>query len=247
MQEWIILLTGLAVGLIIGLTSFGGPLLIPSMALFAGVPVHHALSAAMASYVASGCAAAWVFSRKAAIDWQASKWLAFGAMPGALLGALSVSLVSASVLEILIGAVSLVAGARILLRAGGDGGHLQAPSYGLLLGVGTAVGFGSALTGTGGPLLLAPILSALGLPILTVIGLSQAIQIPIAFLATAGNALAGNVDVHVSVVLACGMLLGAIAGARIAQRIRTRVLSRVVAALMVAFGLFFVARALTAL
>lgn len=37
----------------------------------------------MVSYVASGCAAAWVFSRKAAIDWQTSMWLAFGAMPGA--------------------------------------------------------------------------------------------------------------------------------------------------------------------
>ena len=53
-----------------------------------------------------------------------------------------------------------------------------------LLVIGAITGFGSALTGTGGPVVLVPILVWCEMPILAAVGLSQAIQMPIALLAT---------------------------------------------------------------
>jgi len=46
-----------------------------------------------------------------------------------------------------------------------------------LTGVGFVVGVGSALTGTGGPTLLLPLLVWLRVPMLTAVGLAQAIQL----------------------------------------------------------------------
>ena len=48
------------------------------------------------------------------------------------------------------------------------------------------------LSGTGGPLVLVPILTFLSMPLLAVIGLSQAIQIPIAVFATIESMVRNN-------------------------------------------------------
>ena len=51
------------------------------------------------------------------------------------------------------------------------------------------VRFGSSLSGTGGPLLLIPSLLLLNFPVMVAVGLSMAIQIPIAPFATLGHVL----------------------------------------------------------
>ena len=57
--------------------------------------------------------------------------------------------------------------------------------YAILTGL--TCGIGSALTGTGGPLLLMPILVFTEIPTLHALGLAQVMQIPIATMATASN------------------------------------------------------------
>merc|ERR1711879_171042 len=52
---------------------------------------------------------------------------------------------------------------------------------------GMAVGFGSSITGTSGPVLLLPVLMLVRWPILPALGHAQAIQVPIATLATLGH------------------------------------------------------------
>ena len=64
----------------------------------------------------------------------------------------------------------------------------------LLLQIGAVVGFGSALTGTGGPVLLVPILVFMRAPSLTAIGVSQVVQIPVVIFSTFGYVLFGQVD-----------------------------------------------------
>ena len=68
--------------------------------------------------------------------------------------------------------------------------------------IGFITGFGSAITGTGGPLILVPLIIFLGLPVLTAIGLSQAIQLPIAAFASAGNWMSGNLNFELALVIA---------------------------------------------
>jgi uncharacterized protein len=108
--------------------------------------------------------------------------------------------------------------------------------------LGASVGFGSAMTGTGGPLLLVPLLVWLRVPILATIGLSQAIQLPIAALATAGNLMAGQLDLMLGLTLGAALTVGSLAGARLAHVVSTVVLTRFVGVLMLAVGVMIIVR-----
>ena len=111
-----------------------------------------------------------------------------------------------------------------------------------LVGIGTITGVGSALSGTGGPLVLVPVLVWLKVPVLTAVGLSQAIQLPIAALATTGNFIYGSVNMTVGVTLALALMIGAAIGARIAHSVSRNMLKNIVAWVLVLVGLFMVIR-----
>ena len=111
-----------------------------------------------------------------------------------------------------------------------------------LVVIGMITGVGSALSGTGGPLVLVPILVWLKVPVLTAVGLSQAVQLPIASLATAGNLLYGSVNIIISIILAVSLMVGAAIGARIAHTISREMLKNIVAWVLVIVGFFMVIR-----
>jgi uncharacterized membrane protein YfcA len=97
-------------------------------------------------------------------------------------------------------------------------------------------GFISALSGTGGPLVLVPILIWLDFQVLTAVGLSQVIQLPIALLATAGNLLYDSLDVALGGFLAIGLAVGVWAGAQIAHAMPRTALRRMVSVVLVVVG-----------
>lgn len=63
-----------------------------------------------------------------------------------------------------------------------------------LVAVGAFVGFGSALTGTGGPVLLVPVLLTLGVAPLRAVTVSQAVQLPVVVAGSVGYLQTGLVD-----------------------------------------------------
>ena len=241
MTVWGILTIALVAGALIGCVGIGGVLLVPALVYLADVPIHSAIAAAMFSYLFSGAAATWIFARKGAIDWVSSAWLAVGAVPTAFAGAFSAAFVNPRLLEFLIAAFVVLAGARALQRSGGARSTTSLSPVALTV-VGALVGFGSAMTGTGGPLLLVPLLVWLRVPILTTVGLSQAIQLPIAALATAGNVMTGQLDLRLGALLSVALLLGSVAGARLAHVVSTLFLTRLVALLMLAIGVLIMLR-----
>jgi len=104
---------------------------------------------------------------------------------------------------------------------------------------------GSALTGTGGPVLLLPILMFANVPALAAIGVSQAIQLPIAIFATAGFLLFGSIDIELGVQLGLIMAVGVIIGAQIAHKVSASQLRKLVAIALVVVGLLMIVRTLT--
>lgn len=241
MVEAIVVAATLAIGVLIGCVGIGGVLLVPALAYIGGVPIHTAIAAAMFGYLFSGTAATIIYARKGSIDWSASVWLWAGAMPAAFAGALAVAYVGARFLEALIALLVLFAGIRAF-RARRDTKATRNLSNPELTGLGAFVGFGSAMTGTGGPLILVPLLVWLRQPILTTIGLSQAIQLPIAALATVGNVLSGTLDLALGALLSGALLAGSAAGAWLAHAVPTIFLTRFVGILMLFVGAFIVAR-----
>ena len=241
MGVWGIAAAALVVGVLIGSVGIGGVLLVPTLTYLGGVPIHDAIAAAMFSYLFAGAAATWIYARKGSIDWESSLWLAIGAMPAALAGAFAAPYVGATLLGLLVAAMVVFAGIRAL-RPSRGGERRSALGKSALVGLGGFVGFGSALTGTGGPFLLVPLLLWLEVPILTTIGLSQAIQVPIAALATAGNIAFGELNVRLGAALAVALLVGTIIGARAAHKVSSLVLTRLVGVLMLAAGTLVILR-----
>ncbi len=133
--------------------------------------------------------------------------------------------------------LTIASGIQALVGEPRSTGHEGRPlTPALLIGLGGVTGFASALTGTGGPLVLIPLLLWLDTSVLTSIGLAQAIQIPIALLATLTNAWTGTLDVSLGLMLGAGLVFGTWAGARLAHSVPRATLKTVVAWLLVAVG-----------
>lgn len=233
---------GLLVGVFIGCVGIGGVLLVPGLVYLVGMDVQVAIATCMLSYLFSGAVGGMEYARRGSIQWSMALWLCLGAMPGAYLGAAAVSVMSPRWLEVIIAVLVSFSGVYALVRATpAEAGGSQPGAAGLGI-VGIVTGFGSALSGTGGPLVLIPILVWMKLPLLTAVGLSQVIQVPIAALATVGNYQHGEIDVGASLAIAVLLVVGVLAGARLAHRLPGGLLKRIVACVLIAVGVSMVIR-----
>ena len=230
------------VGILIGGIGIGGVLLVPMLTFVFGMSVHEAIGAAMFSYIFSGVVGATLYARQRSINWTMALWLFAGATPAAFAGAFLSSVISSQGLELIIAVLIIFAGANAILTRGEvrqDDRILSRPA---LVGIGVVTGIGSALSGTGGPLVLVPVLVWLKVPALTAVGLSQAVQLPIASLATTGNFLYGSVNMTIGLTLAVALMIGAAIGARISHAVSGSTLKNIVAWVLAAVGIFMVIR-----
>ncbi len=100
----------LLVGVFIGCVGIGGVLLVPGLVYLVGMEVQVAIATCMLSYLFSGAVGAVEYARRGSIQWSMALWLCVGAMPGAYLGAATVSVLSARWLEAIIAALVLFSG-----------------------------------------------------------------------------------------------------------------------------------------
>jgi uncharacterized membrane protein YfcA len=212
------------VGILIGAMGIGGVLLVPTLTYMLGLGIHVAIATAMFTYLFSGAVGALEYARQNSIHWSMALWLCLGGMPGAYLGAVTTWGTSGVILEGVIGLRLLLSGVQALRRPSGTvESEVNLKPMSLTV-IGLVTGFGSSVTGTGGPLVLIPILSWMQVPILTAVGLSQVIQIPIALLATTGNLMFGRIEWLIGIGIATLLVLGVVVGARIAHRVSRVVL-----------------------
>ena len=229
-------------GLLIGTVGIGGILLAPMLVYIAGIDLHLAMATSRLSFLFAGIAGTIAYSRKGTISWNTVGWLSVGVVPAALLGARANVTLQAGVLTVILAALIVASGLNALLRKPLTIKSSFRANRFVLVSIGVAVGFGSALTGTGGPVLLLPILIFINVPALAAIGVSQAIQLPIAIFASAGFFLFGRIDIELGVQLGLIMAIGVIIGAQIAHRVTAKQLRRVLAIVLVAVGLLMIVR-----
>ena len=238
------------VGLLIGAVGIGGVLLVPALTFVSGIGVHEAVPVCTLSFLATGIIGVIVYARHGSIEWSGVSWLCLGAVPGAFLGSISLLAIPALLVMLLIAALMIISGVDALLKAYRKTDSAPAVSglgvmpY-ILIGFGT--GFGSAITGTGGPLILVPTLIFLGLPVLTAIGLAQAIQLPIAAFASTGNWLSGNLNLELVAWIAPILVVGAFCGAVVVHRLPTEPIRKLIAYLLIIVGVGLAAQQLLAL
>lgn len=225
---------GLTAGIMIGCIGIGGVVLVPALTYLGGIPIQTAIAAAMMAYMLSGIWATVVFAREQVEQKALAIWLWAGAMPAALAGAWAANQLHPLFLELVIGLLILFSGFhsfRQRVQVEQQNRQFGGP---MMAALGSATGFASSMTGTGGPLVLVPMLMALRVPVLTAIRLGQSAQFPIALLATFGNFLYGDPDIILGSVLMLGVTVGSMIGTRLSQILPRRVLRRIVSLALIA-------------
>lgn len=232
----------------IGAVGVGGILLIPALVLLGRLDIHQATATALFSFLFTGLLGTWLFQRRGSIDWKMTLPVCAGAVVFSYLGAMVNSMVGARMLTLIIALTIVLAGAYILLPARGDTARLRdgksMPQQLLLLAVGAASGFGSGISGAGGPLFSVPMMLVLGFVPLAAIGTSQVLQIIAAAFGTIGNLRYGSVDFHTAAWITLFELAGVVVGARAAHAVSVAALRRMAAGLCVVVGLFMLVRSL---
>jgi len=228
----------IAVGILIGGVGIGGVLLVPSLKYIGSVPVHIAIPACMVGYIVTGLIGALIYAKHGTINWSLAIKICIGALPGAYLGSFILPYLPSAILELAIGILILASGLDTLIRQKKQTETRLPSSNTESVSIGFITGIGSALTGTGGPLLLIPILLWRKAPILTAIGLSQAVQVPISLTATAGNFMHSAVDFKLGLILGLILGAGAVAGAKLAHYLPIDLIKKFVAILLIGVGVF---------
>lgn len=231
----------MVIGSLIGSVGIGGVLLVPWLTGVVGLGVRGAVAVAMASYVATGIVA--ILQARFSDDWRRlwSYWpLVLATLPGAFLGGLAIAAIPERIALSILALFLVLTGGWALLRdrLAPRNSTAQNPSW----PTGITSGFASALTGTGGPAVLMPILMWRGVPLLAAILLGQIVQLPIAAAATIGNLLAGPFDYWIAALVAVGLTPGVVLGRWAAKRLPVPLLGRIVAALLVATGVLLMVR-----
>jgi uncharacterized membrane protein YfcA len=243
------------VGMFIGAVGVGGVGLPPALAWFAGLDPHTAAGTSSFSFLFTGVAGTLMYARHRAMPWRMAGWLTVGAAlaaaPGALVNGLlpdRVVLLPLAVFVTAAGVYHLVFRGRPLFRGRGreDVARPQAeegarpyrlPSPRVAVLIGAVAGFCSALTGTGGPVFLIPVLLALGIPAVEAVAAGQLIQLPLVTSATAGYAAQGSVDFPLGCLIGVIAAGGVVLGARIALRLKQSHLQRFASVTLIGFGL----------
>ena len=249
-----IVIAGLLVGMVVGITGMGGGALMTPALIFLGVgsasTVVTADLTASAVYKAGGAAVHW---RHGSPNLRLAGWLIVGSVPMAFLGPFLVKHVAGgadldTTLQLAIGFALLLAVATfalrlyVQLRRSTRGGRPESEPVvrpiptvligalgGLLVGI-TSVGSGSVIMIA--LVMLYPTLSAVKL-----VGTDLVQAVPLVAAAAISNIIAHGLDLGITIPLIIGSVPGSMIGARVAPKVPTSWIRRGLIAVLTVSGL----------
>lgn len=218
----------LLVGALIGTVGIGGVLLIPALVAFGGLEAHAASATALATFFFTGVLGTWLFQRHGSIDWRRTAVVCVAAIAFSALGAVAAKQFSAVALLRVIAGLVVFSGCYIFLPKPRQARPARTPAQErwLLVLIGAAAGFGSGLSGAGGPLFSVPLMLLAGFPPLMAVGTSQVLQIFSAAAGTAANLPYGVIDLKIGGLVTLFELAGVLLGVRLAHAASTEQLKR---------------------
>lgn len=247
MQTMSLLLIAVVVGLFIGAVGVGGILLIPALNALTPLSIQASMATALFTFIFTGIVGTVLFQRRGSIDWRLTVPMCAGGVLFGAVGAWANSRLDARPLGLLLAVLIVLAGFYTLFggrtnRAAAFEGRPQL-QFVMLAAIGAVTGFGSGLTGVGGPALSVPIMVLLGFPTLVSIGVSQVIQILAALSGSATYLVRGTVDLQLAASLVLFEIGGVWLGVHLAHRVPARLLRGFVGVLCVVVGSALLVRA----
>lgn len=246
MSMILILLLNLLVGACIGLTGIAGFLLPMFYTGFLGMPAGESLALSFSAFLISGVLGSVTYYRQGNLDLKPAVIFSVGSLPGALAGVWVNLLIPEDVMQMILYIVVLVSGVSILLRKDGKTGgpERQMTVAGtkavLFFLLGVATGAVCAASGAGGPVLVMPLLTLIGFPAHTAVGISLFNSVFIALPAAGGYLWSGAENTEMFLLLIPVLIahgIGVAFGSRNAEKIDPVMLKRIVAAASIAIAL----------
>jgi uncharacterized protein len=233
----IVVLFGLGVGILIGLTGIGGgSLMTPLLIVVAGYNPAVAIGTDLAYGAVTKTLGGWRVLKQGAVDLKLSGWLAVGSLPGALLGVWALHRIETSFgsdyESWLLGAVAgalLIAALAILYRAlfmpgasarETESAHLDAGRKVLTVVVGLVLGFLLGLTSVGsGALVGLALILLFRLTPRRVVGTDVFHAAALMWTAAIAHLFSGNVDFALMGTILVGSIPGVLIGTALLPRV----------------------------
>lgn len=251
-------MSGVVVGAILGLVGGGGSILaVPLLVYVVGVAQPHvAIGTGAIAVAISALANLRLHARAGNVKWPCAAVFSIAGVAGALAGAHFAKMIDGQRLLFLFGLLMLAVGAAMLLPRkdlGLANVRLNAESAARLLpwlgGIGLSVGLLSGFFGIGGGFLIVPgLMLATGMALTHAIGTSLVSVAAFGAATSASYAASSLIDWRIAGLFVLGGMVGGIAGTRLGKSLASRkfLLNYIFAAVVIAAGLYVVARGLLA-
>jgi uncharacterized membrane protein YfcA len=247
-------LSGMAVGSILGLIGGGGSILaVPLLVYFVGVDSPHmAIGTSAVAVAFTALIGLLLHARSGIVKWRCAGVFSVAGVIGAFAGATMAKMVDGQLLLVLFGALMIAVGVIMLVRKPSLGNvdvqltrataSRMAPP---LVGIGLGVGLLSGFFGIGGGFLIVPgLVLATGMPLLAAVGTSLVAVTAFGATTAATYHYSGLVDWPLAGLFVLGGLAGGLAGSRLAGVLagRKQALNYVFAAVVTAVGVYVAVR-----
>ena len=235
------------VGLLIGTVGVGGVLMVSFLALAGGLGIHQAAATSLFTFLFTGILGTWLYHRRGTIAWRVAAPVCAGALVFGYLGAPAAAGIDARPLAVIIALVIVAAGVYIFVPQRAAARSRDARGWreqALLAGVGAASGFGSGLSGAGGPLFSVPFMMILRYVPLTAVATSQVLQIVAATSGSVGNLRHEFIDFRIAALVIVFELAGVMVGVRLAHVASALALRRLAGVLCIFTGGLLLLRSL---
>ena len=223
----LIVLVGLAAGVLSGLFGIGGGIVMtPGLTALGGLSPIVAVATPLPVILPTAAVGAFTYHRAGEVDMRAAAWISLTGATASAVGALLTEAVNARLL--LVVTAALLAWQSIqILRGKPRPAEIEErplPAWTLAL-VGVVAGLLSGLLGIGGGIVIVPALAGmLGVPLKRALGTSLVAVVVLVIPGTIVHAVLGNIDWVAALFLAIGAVPGARLGATIALGTKERTL-----------------------
>jgi uncharacterized membrane protein YfcA len=227
----LLMLAGLGVGTVVGLTGMGGgALMTPLLVLVFGVPPLAAVSSDLVASAVMKPFGGWVHARRGTVNWALVRWLCLGSVPSAFLGVLLTRLITGEAtiqrtVQYALGGALVLAATGLLVKLYSR--RTDRPATGTLrirpvptVLLGAAGGLVVGLTSVGSGSLIIVILLAL-YPALRpndLVGTDLVQAIPLVAAAALGHIFFGDLHLDLAAAILIGSVPGVLIGARLSSR-----------------------------
>ena len=230
----LMILLNLLVGGCIGLTGIAGFLLPMFYTGFLGMPSSESLALSFAAFLISGILGSVNYYRSGNLELKTAGILSAGSFLGAIVGVKINLLIPEDTMKIILYLVVLLSGISILLRKEKPEkeGKKEEKNKAVYFLLGVVTGAVCAASGAGGPVLVMPLLTLIGFPAHTAVGISLFDSIFIALPSAAGYlyAASGVKEIYYLLpVLLVAHGIGVFVGSKNSVKINQKLLKQIVA------------------